>query len=64
MAAASIGRVLSINHAPPDLFADASDSKASETPVWHILLMLFLMLLIADVAVRKLFNIDGSLSFQ
>jgi len=64
LAAATNGRVLSINHAPPDLFADASDSKASETPVWHILLMLFLMLLIADVAVRKLFNIDGSLSFQ
>jgi len=64
LAAATNGRVLSINHAPPDLFADASDSKASETPVWHILLMLFLMLLIADIAVRKLFNIDGSLSFQ
>ena len=58
------GRVLSIDNIPADLFNDISDSKEARTPLWPYFIMVFLLLLMADVAVRKLLNIDGSLSFQ
>jgi Mg-chelatase subunit ChlD/uncharacterized membrane protein len=60
LAATTNGRVLSIHHAPPDLFADTSDSKESEIPVRHLFLMLFLLLLISDVAARKLLTLNGA----
>jgi hypothetical protein len=58
------GQVLSIDNIPADLFNDISDSKEASTPLWPYLIMVFLLLLMADVAFRKLLNIDGSLSFQ
>ena len=47
------------NYFNSDLFKDKSDSKQSETPIWPYLIMIFLLLLIADVAVRKLLNLSG-----
>jgi hypothetical protein len=37
-----------------------SDSKQSETPIWPYLIMIFLLLLIADVAARKIFNLSSA----
>jgi uncharacterized membrane protein len=54
LAATTKGRVLSIDNIPADLFKDQSDSKQSETPIWPYLIMIFLLLLIADVTARKL----------
>ena len=59
LASTTKGRVLSIDNIPVDLFKDKSDSKQSETPIWPYLIMIFLLLLIADVAVRKLLNLSG-----
>jgi hypothetical protein len=59
LASTTKGRVLSIDDIPADLFKDKSDSKQSETPIWPYLIMIFLLLLIADVAVRKLLNLSG-----
>jgi uncharacterized membrane protein len=53
LAATTNGRVLSIENVPPDLFRDLSDSKESKTPLWPYFIPAFLLLLIADVAVRK-----------
>ena len=58
------GRVLPLDDIPADLFNDISDSKESGTPLWPYLTLLFLFFLIADVAVRKLLNVDGSVSIQ
>jgi len=54
IASATKGRVLSIDNIPADFFKDKSDSKQSQTPIWPYLVMIFLLLLIADVAARKL----------
>ena len=60
LAAAANGRVLSIDNIPADLFKDASDSRESQTPLWPYFILAFLLLLIADVAARKLLNLGGS----
>jgi hypothetical protein len=52
--------VLFIDNIPPDLFKDESDSKQSETPIWPYLIVIFLLLLIADVATRKLIGLSSS----
>ena len=54
LAATTNGQVLSINNIPVNLFKNRSDSKQSATPIWPYLIMVFLLLLIADVTVRKL----------
>ena len=58
LASTTKGRMLSIDQIPADLFKDQSDSKQSETPVWPYLVMIFLLLLIADVVARKLLNLN------
>lgn len=60
LAATTKGRVLSIDNIPPDLFKDKSDLKQSEISIWSYLIMIFLLLLIADVAARKLLNLSGA----
>jgi uncharacterized membrane protein len=54
LASTTNGSVLSIDHIPTDLFKDKSDLKQTETPIWPYLIMIFLLLLIADVAARKI----------
>ncbi len=54
LASTTRGRVLSIEHIPDDLFHDNSGSKESDASIWPYLVMVFLLLLVADVAVRKL----------
>ncbi|CAB1060226.1 hypothetical protein D1BOALGB6SA_4991 [Olavius sp. associated proteobacterium Delta 1] len=54
LATTTNGRLLAIDNIPVDLFKDKSDSKQTATPVWPYLIMIFLLLLIADVAARKL----------
>lgn len=56
LAATTKGRLLAGDDVPVDLFKNNSDSKHSKTPVWPYLIMIFLLLLIADVAARKLFS--------
>jgi len=58
LASTTKGRMLSIDRIPADLFKDKSDSKQSETSVWPYLMMIFLLLLIADVVARKLINLN------
>jgi uncharacterized membrane protein len=53
LAANTKGRLLSIDHLPVDLFKNNSDSKHNRTSVWPYLIMIFLLLLLVDVAVRK-----------
>ena len=60
LASTTKGSVLSIDTIPSDLFKDKSDSKQSETPIWPHLIMIFLLLLIADVAARKLLNLGSA----
>ena len=60
LASTTKGRVLSIDNIPSDLFKDTSGSKQSETPIWPYLIMIFLLLLIADVAARKLLNLGSA----
>ena len=54
LAATTNGRLLAIDHPLVDLFKNTSESKNYRTPVWPYLIMIFLLLLIADVIVRKL----------
>ncbi len=56
LASATNGRVLSIDHIPADLYEATSDSKRSGTPLWPYFIIIFLLLLLVDVAARKLFN--------
>jgi hypothetical protein len=58
LAATTNGRVLSINSIPGDLFTATSGSKESGTALWPYLVGLFLLLLILDVAVRKMLNLS------
>ncbi len=60
LASTTKGRVLSIDHIAADLFKDKSDSKQSETPIWSYLIVIFLLLLMADVAARKLLNLGSA----
>jgi uncharacterized membrane protein len=55
LASTTKGRLLAIDNIPVDLFTDKSDSKQTKTPVWPYFVMVFLLLLIADVTARKLF---------
>ncbi len=59
LASTTKGRVLSLDNIPADLFTDLFDSNKSETPIWPYLIMIFLLLLIADVAARKLLNLTA-----
>jgi uncharacterized membrane protein len=54
LAATTKGRLLAIDKIPADLFKNNSDSKHSKTPIWPYLIMIFLLLLIADVIARKI----------
>jgi len=54
LAAATRGRVLSIDNIPADLFKDQSNSKQLQTPIWPYLILIFLLILMADVAARRL----------
>lgn len=54
LAAATRGRVLSIDDIPADLFKDQTNSKQLESPVWPYLILIFLLILMADVAARRL----------
>ena len=54
LAATTKGRLLAIDNIPVDLFKNNSDSKHSKTPIWPYLVIVFLLLLIVDVAARKL----------
>jgi uncharacterized membrane protein len=58
LASTTKGRVLSIDQIPADFFKDKSDSRHSETSIWPYLMMIFLLLLIADVVARKLLNLN------
>jgi hypothetical protein len=60
LAATTKGRMLSVADAPKDLFRDPSDSRESDTPLWPYFILAFLLLLIADVAVRKVMSPGGS----
>jgi len=55
LAATTNGELLSIDNISADLFKNRSDIKQSATPIWPYLIVVFLLLLIADVAARKLF---------
>jgi hypothetical protein len=63
LAAITNGRILSIDDAPKDLFRDQTDSRESDTPLWPYFILSFLLLLIADVTVRKFLNLSGSYIF-
>ena len=54
LAATTNGRLLAIDNIPVGLFKNNSDSKHSKTPLWPYLIMIFLLLLLVDVAARKL----------
>jgi hypothetical protein len=57
LAATTNGRVLSINRIPDGLFTATSGSKESGTALWPYLVGLFLLLLVVDVAARKMLNL-------
>jgi hypothetical protein len=54
------GKVLSITDVPDDLFSSSSESRTREKSLWPYLALAFLILLLADVAIRKLINLGGS----
>ena len=56
LASTTNGRVISIDHIPTDLYSAASDAKRSGTPLWPYFVFVFLLVLVIDVAARKLFN--------
>jgi hypothetical protein len=56
LAAATNGRVLSLDRVPADLFNNASGYKELKTSLWPYFILAFLLLLIADVATRKLID--------
>jgi hypothetical protein len=58
LAAATDGRILSIDTIPDDLFAAGSETKSDGTPLWPYLTFVFLFLLIAEVTARKFLNVD------
>jgi hypothetical protein len=58
LASATGGRILSIDSIPADLFTATNAVKGSGTPLWPYLKFLFLVLLIAEVAARKLLNVN------
>jgi len=60
LAAVTKGGVLPLEQPPADLFRAASDSKNDETPLWPLLTLLFLLLLMLDVAARKLLDFGWS----
>jgi hypothetical protein len=60
LALATNGSVLSIDRIPHDLYKATSNSKRSGTPLWPYLALVFLLLLVIDVAARKLFAFGGN----
>ena len=54
LAAKTNGRMLSIDHTPADLFRAETDFQRTDTRIWPYLMMTALLLLIADVAARKI----------
>jgi uncharacterized membrane protein len=60
LASTTNGRVLSIDNIPADLYDAASDSRRAGIPLWPYFTLAFLLFLIIDVAVRKLyFHLPG-----
>ena len=57
LASATGGRILSIDSVPADLFKATNAVKGSGTALWPYLMFVFLFLLIAEVATRKLLNV-------
>jgi len=49
-----------MKNAPDDLFSSTLESRTREKPLWPYLAFAFLILLLADVAIRKLINLGGS----
>jgi uncharacterized membrane protein len=56
LASTTNGRVLSIDNIPTDLYSSRSDSRRSGIPLWPYFVLVFLLLLIIDVAARKVFS--------
>jgi uncharacterized membrane protein len=59
LASKTNGRLLSIDHVPSDLFVGKSASKESGSPLWPFFALAFLLLLVVDVAGRKLLDLSG-----
>jgi uncharacterized membrane protein len=59
LASKTNGRLLSIDNIPTDLFVGSSGSKETGTPLWPFFALAFLMLLVVDVATRKLLDLSG-----
>lgn len=57
LASKTNGRLLTIDNIPADLFVGNSDSKDSGTPLWPFFALAFLLLLVVDVATRKLLDL-------
>jgi hypothetical protein len=57
LAAITNGRVLDLERHPIDLFSAQSLTREYGTPLWPYLIMAFLVLLIIDVAARKMLNL-------
>ena len=57
LATTTHGQVLSIDHPPDDLFKASSGFTKSRMPIWPYLVAAFLIVLVADVAVRKLLKL-------
>lgn len=57
LAAITDGRVLDLNQPSPDLFDAATQAPASKSQLWPYLCTVFLVLLLIDVAVRKLLGV-------
>ena len=58
LASATGGRILSIDSIPDDLFSATNAVKGSGVPLWPYFMFLFFFLLIAEVAARKLLNVN------
>jgi uncharacterized membrane protein len=59
LASKTNGRLLSMDNVPTDLFVGSSDSKETGTPLWPYFALAFLLLLVVDVATRKMLDLSG-----
>ena len=59
LAALTNGKVLSLKNVPDDLFSSSSETRTREKPLWPYLAFAFLIVLLADVTVRKLIDLGG-----
>ena len=60
LASKTNGKLLSMNHIPTDLFTGSSGSKEAGTPLWPYFALAFLLLLVVDVAMRKLLDLSAN----